>query len=130
MKTAPARQKIYFRITSYNVCYTKLLRVSPASNNFINPLDMSKNYSDDESPLVMKSDFILSFCECLVGKQGLSAKEKAIVDRCLTMTYGEYMQDFDVSKTPTLMELYENLKKQPEKEAQGLALSFERNNFV
>jgi len=101
------------------------INVSPASNNFINPLDMSKNYSDDESPLVMKSDFILSFCECLVGKQGLSAKEKAIVDRCLTMTYGEYMQDFDVSKTPTLMELYENLKKQPEKEAQGLALSFE-----
>lgn len=99
--------------------------VSPASSNYINPLDMSKDYSDDESPLVMKSDFILSFCECLVGKQGLTAKEKAIIDRCLTMTYGEYLLKFDQSKIPTLMEFYENLKAQPEKEAQGLALSFE-----
>ena len=99
--------------------------VSPASNNYINPLDMSKDYSDDESPLVMKSDFILSFCECLVGKQGLTAKEKAIIDRCLTMTYGEYLIKFDPEKIPTLMEFYENLKAQPEKEAKGLALSFE-----
>lgn len=101
------------------------INVSPASSNYINPLDMSKDYSDDESPLTMKSDFILSFCECLVGKQGLTAKEKAIIDRCLTATYAEYMQDFEGSKTPTLMEFYENLKAQPEKEAQGLALSFE-----
>ena len=99
--------------------------VSPASNNFINPLDMSKDYSDDESPLVMKSDFILSFCECLVGKQGLNAKEKAIIDRCLTMTYGDYLIKFDPEKIPTLMDFYEVLKAQPEKEAKGLALSFE-----
>ena len=99
--------------------------VSPASGNHINPLDMSKDYSDDESPLTMKSDFILSFCECLVGKQGLSAKERGIIDRCLTQTYGEYLQTFDKEKTPTLMDFYETLKAQPEPEAQGLALSFE-----
>ncbi len=99
--------------------------VSPASSNYINPLDMSKDYSDDESPLVMKSDFILSFCECLVGNKGLTAKEKAIIDRCLTMTYGEYLIKFDPEKLPTLMEFYENLKAQPEKEAKGLAVSFE-----
>lgn len=99
--------------------------VSPASGNHINPLDMTKDYSDDESPLTMKSDFILSFCECLVGRQGLSAKERGIIDRCLTMTYGEYLQTFDSEKTPTLMDFYENLKAQPEQEAQGLALSFE-----
>ena len=101
------------------------INVSPASTNYINPLDMTKDYSDDENPLVMKSDFILSFCESLVGKQGLTAKERGIIDRCLTKTYHEYMQDFEVSKTPTLMDFYENLKAQPEKEAQGLALSFE-----
>lgn len=99
--------------------------VSPASGNHINPLDMTKDYSDDESPLTMKSDFILSFCECLVGRQGLSAKERGIIDRCLTMTYGEYLQTFASEKTPTLMDFYENLKAQPEQEAQGLALSFE-----
>ncbi len=99
--------------------------VSPASGNYINPLDMTKDYSDDEAPLTMKSDFILSFCECLVGKQGLSAKERGIIDRCLTATYGEYLQTFDKEQIPTLMEFYEKLKAQPEKEAQGLALSFE-----
>lgn len=74
------------------------INVSPASTNFINPLDMSKDYSDDESPLIMKSDFILSFCECLVGKQGLTAKEKTIIDRCLNITYAEYLQDFNLEK--------------------------------
>ena len=101
------------------------INVSPASTNYINPLDMSQDYSDEQSPLVMKSDFILSFCECLVGKQGLTAKEKAIIDRCLTNVYGEYLQNFDHDKIPTLMDFYENIKAQPEDEAQGLALSLE-----
>jgi hypothetical protein len=103
----------------------QIINVSPASNNYINPLDMSKDYSDDESPLVMKSDFILSFCECLIGKQGLNAKEKAIIDRSLNVTYADYLQSFDVSKTPTLNDFYDVLKLQPEIEAKGLALSFE-----
>lgn len=103
----------------------EIINVSPASTNYINPLDMSQNYSDDENPLVMKSDFILSFFECLVGKQGLTAKERGIIDRCLTITYAEYMQDFDAAKIPTLIDFYEVLKSQPEKEAKGLALSFE-----
>lgn len=101
------------------------INVSPASTNYINPLDMSQDYSDEQSPLVMKSDFILSFCECLVGKQGLTAKEKAIIDRCLTNIYVEYLQNFDHDKIPTLMDFYENIKAQPEDEAQGLALSIE-----
>ncbi len=107
------------------------INVSPASTNYINPLDMSQDYSDEQSPLVMKSDFILSFCECLVGKQGLTAKEKAIIDRCLTNVYAEYLQNFDLGgsfcheKIPTLMDFYENIKAQPEDEAQGLALSIE-----
>ena len=48
-----------------------------------------------------------------------------IIDRCLNITYAEYLQDFNPEKIPTLMEFYDNLKAQPEKEAQGLALSFE-----
>ena len=107
----------------------EIINVSPASTNFINPLDMSQNYSDDESPLIMKSDFILSFCECLVGKQGLTAKEKTIIDRCLNITYAEYLQDFNPNKIPTLMDFYDILKSQPEKEAQGLALLYIKGNL-
>lgn len=76
----------------------EIINVSPASTNFINPLDMSKDYSDDESPLIMKSDFILSFCECLVGKQGLTAKEKTIIDRCLNITYGSFKRKLRIHK--------------------------------
>lgn len=103
----------------------QVINVSPASNTHINPMDMTQDYSDDESPIVMKSDFMLSFFECLSGKEGLSSKERGLVDRCLNLVYAEYLQNFDESKLPTLVEFYEILKKQPETEAHKLALSFE-----
>lgn len=108
-----------------NALKGEVINVSPASNNHINPMDMSADYSDDESPLIMKSDFMLSFFQCLVGKEGLTAEEQGIIDRCLNICYAEYLNTFDSSKIPTLQEFYDILKQQPEKEAQKLALSFE-----
>ena len=108
-----------------NALNGEIVKISPASGNHINPLDLTRDYSDNQSPLTMKSDFILSFFELLIGKQGLSAKERGIIDRCLTETYGDFLQSFDKEKTPTLKDFYECLKNQPEREAQGLALSFE-----
>lgn len=86
---------------------------------------MTADYSDDESPIVMKSDFMLSFFECLAGREGLNSKERGLIDRCLNICYMEYLQDFDESKLPTLNEFYDTLKSQPEQEAKKLALSFE-----
>lgn len=99
--------------------------VSAASNTHINPMDMTADYSGDEAPLNMKSDFMLSFFSCLVGNDGIGAEEKGIIDRCLTITYGKYLQNFDEQYLPTLVDFYEVLKSQPEEEAQRLALSFE-----
>lgn len=103
----------------------EVINVSPASSTHINPMDMSADYSDDESPIVMKSDFMLSFFECLAGREGLNSKERGLIDRCINICYAEYLQDFDESKLPTLNEFYDTLKNQPEQEAKKLALSFE-----
>ena len=103
----------------------QIVNVSATSETHINPMDMTANYSDDESPLKMKADFMLSFFSYLVGKEGLSAKEQGIIDRCLTITYANYLNTFKEEDLPTLNEFYEVLKSQPEIEATKLALSFE-----
>lgn len=104
----------------------EIINISAASSNYINPLDMTADYSDDEDPIVLKSEFILSLCECIIGgKQGLTTKEKAIIDRCLSRVYREYVQDFAKDKIPTLLDFYNELMHQSEPEAKELALSLE-----
>lgn len=104
----------------------EVIYISAGSKNFINPLDMTIDYSDDDDPLLLKSDFVLSLCEVIVGgRDGLTPKEKSIIDRCLKITYREYMQDFDPDKIPTLKDFYEILIRQKEPEAENLATSLE-----
>lgn len=103
----------------------RIVNVSASSSTHINPMDMTADYSDDESPLTMKTDFMLSFFSSFMGREGIGATEKGLIDRCLTLSYAEYLQDFDESKLPTLEDFYDVLKQQPEEEAQRLALSFE-----
>jgi type IV secretory pathway VirB4 component len=100
--------------------------ISANSKHFINPFDMSSDYSDTDDPLLLKSEFILSLCEFLLGgKDGLSAKEKTIIDRCIKKTYINYIQDFDSEKIPTLIDFHEALSSQNEPESQELALALE-----
>lgn len=104
----------------------EVIYISAGSKNYINPLDMTIDYSDDDDPLLLKSDFVLSLCEVIVGgRDGLTPKEKSIIDRCLKITYREYMQDFDPDKIPTLKDFYEILIRQKEQEAENLATSLE-----
>jgi len=102
----------------------EIINISSNSTGYINPMDMSANY--DEEPLSFKSDFIISLCEVILGgKNGLTGKEKSIIDRCVRLTYQEYMQDFDDSKMPTLVDFYNVVKKQKEPEAEGLSVALE-----
>lgn len=81
-------------------------------------MDLNLNYSDDENPLSLKSDFILSLCELIVGgKEGLQPVEKTIIDRCVRSVYREYLGDPTPEKMPILGDLYNELRKQEEKEA-------------
>ena len=104
----------------------QVIRISPTSNDYVNPMDLNLNYSDDENPLSLKSDFILSLCELIIaGKEGLQPVEKTIIDRCVRMVYREYLNDPRPEKMPILEDLYNELRRQEEKEAQYIATALE-----
>ena len=104
----------------------QVIRISPTSSDYINPMDLNLNYSDDENPLSLKSDFILSLCELIVGgKEGLQPVEKTIIDRCVRLVYQKYLNDPKPENTPILEDLYNALREQDEKEAQYIATALE-----
>ena len=104
----------------------QVIRISPTSPHFINPMDLNLNYSDDENPLSLKSDFILSLCELIVGgKEGLQPVEKTVIDRCVRLVYRDYLADPKPENMPILEDLYNALLKQDEKEAHYIATALE-----
>ena len=104
----------------------QVIKISPSSNDYINPMDINLNYSEDDNPLSLKSDFILSLCELIVGgKEGLQPVEKTIIDRCVRMIYQNYMIEPKQSNMPILGDLYNSMREQKEPEAQHLATALE-----
>ncbi len=115
--------------------YTPLIRrlggqvveIAPNSPHHINPMDITTDYGpDDENPMALKSDFILSLCELIVGgKDGLQPVERTVIDRCVRLVYRDCVLNPARAKMPTLQDLYELLRKQPEPEAKRLATALE-----
>ena len=104
----------------------QVIRISPTSPHYINPMDLNLNYSDEENPLSLKSDFILSLCELIVGgKEGLQPVEKTVIDRCVRLVYRDYLADPKPENMPILEDLYSALLKQEEKEAHYIATALE-----
>ena len=104
----------------------QVIRISPTSPHYINPMDLNLNYSDEENPLSLKSDFILSLCELIVGgKDGLQPVEKTVIDRCVRLVYRDYLADPKPENMPILEDLYNSLLKQEEKEAHYIATALE-----
>ena len=72
----------------------QVVKISPTSKQYVNPMDLNLDYSDDDNPLSLKVDFILSFCDIVVGsKEGLKPVEKTIIDRCVRLVYRNYLAD-------------------------------------
>ena len=104
----------------------QVIRISPTSSDYINPMDINLNYSDDENPLSLKADFILSLCELVVGsRDGLQPVEKTVIDRCVRLIYQPYLNAPCPENIPILGDLYEALLKQDEKEAHHIATALE-----
>ena len=104
----------------------QVIRISPTSPHYINPMDLNLNYSDEENPLSLKSDFILSLCELIVGgKDGLQPVEKTVIDRCVRLVYRDYLADPKPENMPILEDLYNALLEQDEKEAHYIATALE-----
>lgn len=104
----------------------QVIQISPTSSQHINPMDINLNYSDDENPLALKSDFILSLCELVVGgRDGLQPIDKTVIDRCVHTIYQPYLNDPCPENIPLLEDLYHALLDQEEKEAHYIATALE-----
>ncbi len=104
----------------------QVVRLSPTSKDYLNPLDINLNYSDEENPISLKSDFVLSFCELIIGgKNGLEPIEKTVIDRSVTRIYQKYFENPIPANMPILEDLYNEIKKQPEQEAGRIASALE-----
>ena len=89
----------------------QVVKISPTSKNYINPMDINLNYSDEDNPLSLKSDFILSLCELIVGgRDGLQPIEKTIIDRAVHIIYQPYLNDPRPENVPILQDLYNTLR--------------------
>jgi type IV secretory pathway VirB4 component len=116
--------------SEYAALVTKLkgqvIKISPSSSQYINPMDINSNYSEEDNPIALKADFILSLCELVVGgKDGLQPVEKTVIDRCVHQIYQKYFNDPRPENMPILQDLYEALLKQEEKEAHHVATALE-----
>lgn len=104
----------------------QVIHIAPNSHDYINPMDINLDYSDDDNPLGFKSDFILSLCELIMGRRnGIEAEEKSVIDRCLPMVYQKYFDDPVPENMPILGDLYATLRAQKEEKAQRIATALE-----
>ena len=104
----------------------QVIKISPTSTQYINPMDINNNYSDDDDPVMLKADFILSLCELIVGgKEGLLPVEKTVIDRCIHQIYRRYYENPVPENMPILEDLYNELLKQEEAEAKHIATALE-----
>ena len=104
----------------------QVIHISSTSKDYFNPMDINLNYADDDNPLGMKSDFILSLCELIMGaRDGMEPEEKSVIDRCLPLVYQKYLNDPKPENMLTLGDLYDCLWEQKERQAQRIATALE-----
>ena len=104
----------------------QVIHIAPTSHDYINPMDINLDYSDDDNPLGFKSDFILSLCELIMGsRNGIEAEEKSVIDRCLPIVYQKYFENPVPENMPVLGDLYTTLRAQTEVQAQRIATALE-----
>ena len=103
----------------------EVINISATSKNHINAMDINSDYGDGDNPIILKSEFILSLCEQLMGGKNLGAKQKSIIDRCTSNVYRKYVQSGYKGNIPTLKTFREELLRQDEIEAKEIALAIE-----
>lgn len=103
----------------------EIIHISATSPNHINAMDMNKDYGDGANPVILKSEFVLSLCEQLIGGHNLGAKQKSLIDRCTASVYRKYLQSNYKGNPPTLQDFHAELLRQEEPEAQEIGLAIE-----
>ena len=116
----------------------EVIDLSPNSRSYINPLDMDIDYGDESDPVSMKTEFVISMIEIMIGNgREITPEEKSIVSRCVQQIYRPYLDAIDSARAagenitsdkesaPTLFTLYNMILAQPEASAKGLAAILE-----
>lgn len=102
----------------------EIITISASSDTYINAMDISSEYGGGQNPLALKSDFIMSLCEQIMGAEQISARDKSIIDRCTANVYREYIKTYK-GDPPTLKDLHDDLMRQKEPAAHDIALALE-----
>ena len=104
----------------------QVIRICATSHDYINPLDINMNYSEEDEPLALKAEFIMSFFELILGgSEKLDAEERSIIDRCIPEIYKKYLAEPVPENMPILEDLYNEILKQKEEKAKRIATALE-----
>ena len=104
----------------------QVIKISPTSTQYVNPMDININYSDDDNPVMLKVDFILSLIELIMcSREGLHPTERTVIDRCTRTVYRKYLENPVPENIPILEDLYNELLRQDEPEAKFVATALE-----
>ena len=90
----------------------QVVEISSGSNAHLNPMDITEDYADADNPLILKSQFLQTFCELVVGGGGISAAERTYIDRAARLTYAKYFNNPSKQEMPCLQDFYSNLTAQ------------------
>ena len=102
----------------------EVIDISAISKTHINAMDITSDYGDGNDPIVLKSQFMMSLCEHLMGS-ALNAQQNSIIDRCTKNVYRTYINNNYQGEKPTLNTFREELLRQNEKDAKDIALAME-----
>ncbi len=102
-----------------------VVSLSAGSNNHINALHLSSGDTENEKPLDMKSQFVQTLVEQIMGSAITTAQEKSVIDRCLNNVFRNFFANGWKGPMPTLMDFYKELLWQKEPEAKNIALAIE-----
>lgn len=125
----------------------EVIKMAVGTKVYINPFDLDldrgkKDDSGEEDPVTVKSDYICTLCEIMMGGHSIiTPSQKSIIDRCVRKIYNPYLQHIGElnrikgeneptitsapDAAPTLQDFYNLLLSQPEPEAQSIALALE-----
>ena len=114
----------YFALVA--ALHGQVVKLATNSKDNLNPMDIQLSHKRDKEALKLKSDFIITLCDLIAGgKDGLQNDEKGIIDECIRHIYDKYFENPVPENMPLLEDLYDEIKRQPEPEAQRIAAALE-----
>ncbi|MDO4318682.1 MAG: DUF87 domain-containing protein [Lachnospiraceae bacterium] len=101
----------------------EIVEISTSTHNRVNAMEISPDYGDEKDPIILKTEFILSFCEQIMG--ALTAEQKSIISRAVEDTLLPYVRAGFTGTCPTLQNFYHTLGGYDSPAAKHIQVSIE-----